>query len=155
MEVEIKGAPAMTVAFLAMQGPVAQIPTAMGVLYRWVTDQGMDPRGMPACVYYTMPPDVPLEESLWELWSPVAPGATLAERNAEGLGVRHVPSTTVAATVFTGPYETIGPTYGQLMEWIPANGYEIAGAPRELYYSPPETPPDETVTEIQFPVRKV
>jgi AraC family transcriptional regulator len=155
MDVEIKQAPAMTIAYLAMHGPLAQIPTAMGALYRWVTEQGLEPRGMPACVYYTMPPDVPLEESVWELWSPVAPGAPLTEKNGEGLGVRHIESTTVASTIHTGPYEAIGPVYAQLMAWIPANGYEAVGAPRELYYSPPETPPDETLTEIQFPVRAV
>jgi effector-binding domain-containing protein len=154
MDVQIKEAPAMTVAYLAMQGPLTQIPTAMGVLYRWVTQHGMEPRGMPTSVYYTMPPEVPLEESAWELWSPVAPGAALTERNAEGLGVRHVESATVVSTLYTGPYEAIGPVYAELMAWMPANGYEVVGAPRELYFSPPETPPDDTVTEIQFPARQ-
>jgi effector-binding domain-containing protein len=154
VDVEIKEAPAMTVAFLAMRGPLGQIPTAMGALYRWVTEQGMAPRPMPTCVSCRVPPEVPVEDSVWEVWSPVAPGAAEVEQNADGLGIRHVVAATVASTMYTGPYEMIGPVYTQLMEWIAANGYEIAGPPRELYYSHPETPPDETVTEIQFPVRK-
>ena len=152
---EIKTTRPMTVAYLAMQGPYAQIPDALGRLYGWVTERGMTPIDMPATVYFTVPPDVPLEEAVWELWSPVAPGALEMSPHGDGLGVKNVEAATVASTIHTGPYEAIGPIYEAIMAWIPQHGYEIVGAPRELYFSPPETPPEETVTEVQIPIRKV
>ena len=43
-----------------------------------------------------------------------------------------------------------------LMRWIEANGYQIAGPSREIYFTDPNSgvPPSEYVTEVQFPVRK-
>ena len=154
VDVLIKKTQRTMVAYLGTRGPYAQIPRAMGKLYGWVTSQGMTPTGMPSTVYYTVPPDVPLEEAVWEIWSPVAPGASETPPDSEGLGVKSVEAATVASTIHTGPYEAIGAVYEALMAWIPEHGYEIVGAPRELYFSPPETPPEETVTEVQIPIRE-
>ena len=40
--------------------------------------------------------------------------------------------------------------------WIEANGYQVAGPSREIYFTDPSTgvPPSEYVTEVQFPVEK-
>lgn len=62
----------------------------------------------------------------------------------------------MACIIHQGSYETIGGTYGQLMAWIEANGYRMAGPVREVYVQGPESggDPSTYVTEIQLPVEK-
>ena len=62
----------------------------------------------------------------------------------------------MATTIHKGSYETVGDAYSALMKWIEANGYQIIGPSREIYFTDPRsgTPPSEYVTEIQFPVAK-
>jgi effector-binding domain-containing protein len=62
----------------------------------------------------------------------------------------------IASITHKGGYETIGETYGQLMGWIEASGYQIAGRGREIYLHGPESGDDSStyVTEIQMPLAK-
>ncbi len=149
----IKQGSAMTVAFLAMRGPYAQMPEAMGKLYGWIQARGWTPTGMPEAVYLTSPAEVPESDAVWEVWAPILGDAAEAGPDAEGLGVKTVPPTTLASTIYTGPYEDIGPAYEELMAWTAEQGYEMAGPPRELYLNDPnDSTPSEYQTEIQFPV---
>jgi len=63
----------------------------------------------------------------------------------------------VASTIHHGPFVTIGDAYNALIKWIEENSYQICGPCREIYLSPAhngsQTDPN-TLTEIQFPVRK-
>lgn len=63
----------------------------------------------------------------------------------------------VASTIHHGPFVTIGEGYNALIKWIEENGYQICGPCREIYLRPShngsQTDP-QTLTEIQFPVRK-
>jgi len=58
-----------------------------------------------------------------------------------------------ACSVHKGDYAGLGEAYTSLGRWIAANGYNIVGAPREVYLHGGGGP--EAVTEIQFPVEKV
>jgi DNA-binding transcriptional MerR regulator len=62
-----------------------------------------------------------------------------------------------ASTLHHGPFVTIGEAYASLTKWIEENGYQICGPSREIYLRPPhngsQTDPN-TLTEIQFPIRK-
>ncbi|MDO8880518.1 MAG: GyrI-like domain-containing protein [Coriobacteriia bacterium] len=152
-EAEIKQSEAQTVAYLPMRGAYSQTPEGYGQLYGWIAQHGLTPAGMPAAVYLTMPPETPESEARWELWAPIAGDAAEQEPDAAGVGVRHVPSTTVASTVHTGPYETVAPTYDALWTWIAAQGYRPAGPPMEVYYSDPATvAPEDYMTEIRIPI---
>lgn len=72
-----------------------------------------------------------------------------------GLGVKRVEGAEVASTMHKGPFDQVGATYGALAGWIAENGYEIVGPGEETYLSAPdETPPEELLTEVRFPVRK-
>jgi effector-binding domain-containing protein len=63
----------------------------------------------------------------------------------------------VASTIHHGPFVTIGDAYNALIKWIEENSYQICGPSREIYLRPAQngsqTDPN-TLTEIQFPVRK-
>ncbi len=149
----IKNTEPETVAFIHMHGPYTQIPETFGTLYGWLESQGLTATGMPHTVYRTMPDEVSKTQADWELQAPVSDAPDVQE-NVSGLGVRHLASTEVAFVMHRGSYDSVGPTYEQLMHWIAANGLEITGPAEEVYFSDPaEVPPDEYLTEIRFPVR--
>jgi DNA-binding transcriptional MerR regulator len=66
-----------------------------------------------------------------------------------------------ACVVHHGPFTTIGDAYGFITKWMDSNGYECVGPVREVYLREAKQEGDrgsqtdpETVTEIQFPVKK-
>lgn len=155
IEVMVKKTEPMTVAFIAKKGPYSLISQTFGELYGWIGEKGYIPSGPPVGVYFNDPQQVPAEELLWELCSPIAGDVTSSGPDERGLGVRRVEGMEVAATIHKGPYDKIGPVYGALAGWIMENGYEIAGPPEEVYLSDPgQTPPQELLTEVRFPARK-
>ena len=62
----------------------------------------------------------------------------------------------MVTTIHKGTYDSVGSAYTSLGKWIETNGYQIIGPCREIYFTDPRsgTPPNEYVTEIQFPVAK-
>ena len=73
---------------------------------------------------------------------------------ADGVRVYQLAGASVASTLHHGKYDTLGNTYSEFGKWIEANGYRVAGYPREVYLSMDRERPDTWVTEIQFPVVK-
>lgn len=156
IDVEIKTTEPETVAYLPMRGAYSQIPEAMGRLYGWVAQHGLQPGGMPTAVYYTSPDAGPESEAMWELQAPVVGDVAEQPPDEDGCGVKRLEPQLVASTMYRGPYEAIAPTYDELGRWIVANGYAPSGAPSESYLSDPQdTPPEEYLTEVRFPVAKV
>lgn len=146
----------VSVAVLHVIGHYGQIPEGFGRLYRWVASHGLHPSGMPSAVYLRMPPEVTPGEAVWELWAPLAGDVPASEANGEGIEVRQVPGYRALSIIHVGPYENIQPTYEKAKQWLTDNGYEMAGAPMERYYSDAaEVPAEEYLTEILLPVRKI
>jgi len=71
-----------------------------------------------------------------------------------GAEIRTLGAVEAAVTVHHGDMSTISDTWNALMTWISANGYEYAGNGREVYWSPPDLPQSEWVTDIVQPVRR-
>lgn len=154
---EIKMSEPVTVAFIHKQGSYEQIPEGYGQLYGWIAQHGLIPArdGAPMAVYLTDPAEASEAEAVWELWAPLAGNPASTEPDADGLGVKDIEPAWVASAMHHGPYESIEPTYDKLMDWIEAQGYRISGPYVEIYYSDPdETPPEEYLTEVRFPVEK-
>lgn len=78
-----------------------------------------------------------------------APSATDARVRATQLG-----GCTAAVATHVGSYETLHETYAAIQRWMRDNGYVSAGAMWEEYFSPPGTPPEQTRTDVYWPVRK-
>lgn len=74
----------------------------------------------------------------------------------EGSGdmvVKHMPGTTVAASVHTGDYSMIEPSYFRLLEWVHELGMARSGRFMETYLTNPlHTPSDRQRTQIMMPV---
>ena len=61
----------------------------------------------------------------------------------------------MACIVHAGTFEHLRATYHQLMGWIEASGYHIAGPIREVYVQWDEEDPTQNITEIQMPVTRL
>ena len=61
-----------------------------------------------------------------------------------------------ATTVHRGAYSSLPDAYGRVVTWIKSEGYQIAGAPYEIYRKNAfnKLPAEEWETEIYFPVKK-
>lgn len=154
---ELKTIEPMTVAFVAKTGAYAQIPEGYEQLYTWIAMHGYSPApdGMPMAVYMTDPATVPEPQAVWELWAPVAGEPDPAPADADGLGIKRVDGGLIASAMHKGSYDEMEPLYKNLVKWISGQGYTIAGPGIEVYHSDPEeTPAEETLTEVRFPVIK-
>jgi DNA-binding transcriptional MerR regulator len=61
---------------------------------------------------------------------------------------------TTACLVHQGSFEKLGQAYQSLMVWLEQHAFEIAGPAREVYlHFDPQGNKDDTVTEIQLPIR--
>jgi effector-binding domain-containing protein len=110
-----------------------------------LAELGEQPAGMPYAAYYNMD----MQNLDLEIGFPVA-------RKIAGKGdvqPSEFPGGKLASTVHIGPYDQVGPGYDALMKWIVAQGYEATNVAYEIYYSGPETPPQEIKTEIVFPLK--
>jgi len=69
------------------------------------------------------------------------------------LEVKNLPGRRVACLVHKGSYETIGPAYARLYEYVVREGLELSGPMMDLYLNDPNTvAPGEVLTEIQAPI---
>jgi len=154
-EIKVKKVEPMTVAFVVMKGSYSLIPSAFTRLYGWMGKKGYAPSGPPVGVYFNAPGQVPEEELSWELRSPIAKQVNPGGPDAQGLGVKRVSGGQVAAAMHKGTFDKLGQTYGELTDWIMASYWEISGPPEEVYYSDPtQTPQEQLLTEVRFPVRR-
>jgi effector-binding domain-containing protein len=154
IEVQLKTTEPETVAFIAMNGPYEQIPQAMGQLYRWVGEHGLEPIGMPESVFLT-DPAAGTADVAWEVRAPLAGSVADSPADQSLCGIKHIDPRMVAFAIHRGPYESVGETYGELMSWVEANGLDVIGPPEELYCSDPATTaPEDYLTEVRFPVAR-
>lgn len=154
-EVKVKQVEPVTVAFVAKKGSYSQIPLAFPDLYAWIAQQGYVPSGPRMGAYYQPPGQVPEEELVWEIQSPIVGDVAPCEPDEEGLGVKGVEGGEVAFALHEGPFDQVGAVWEVVKEWIAHNGYEIAGPGQEVYLSDPSNVrPEDLMTEVRFPVKK-
>ena len=85
-----------------------------------------------------------------EVAVPVTGKVTLSD---PALEVKNLPGRRVAYLVHKGSYETIGPAYAKLYEYVVREGYGLSGPMMDLYLNDPNTvAPGEVLTEIQAPI---
>jgi effector-binding domain-containing protein len=127
----------------------AVIGAAFGEVYPALAAHDVEPDGPPFVIYHGMPEgDTPFDI---EICAPVQH----AIEPPAGWGLTELPAGTFAALVHVGPYDTVGVAYDAITAWIGANGFAVSGAPREVYLSDAETPPDQIRTIVEFPVIEV
>jgi DNA-binding transcriptional MerR regulator len=82
--------------------------------------------------------------------------ASIQLYNEVQLQFRELPPATMATHVVKGALETIHKGYTDIGLWVEANGYRLAGKPREITLQVPRTlTGSDLITEIQFPVESL
>ncbi len=135
---------------LSCKGPFTAMQQNIELLLYSIQTQNIAPMGPMLGVFYNDPETTDPEKLQWEIGFPVS------ETNVQDpLRLRQWTFTTVVEAIHVGPYETSGSVYGEMMAWIEANGYVVAGPIMEKYLSDPNsTRPQDLKTEIWVPVMK-
>jgi effector-binding domain-containing protein len=125
------------------------IGPAFGEVYGYLGVRGIAGDGPPFVIYHGAPvADDPFDIDVCApVGRPIDPPA--------GWQMQELPAGTFATLVHVGPYDTIGTAYETMVGWIDTHGLTVAGPPREVYLSGPETPPAQIRTLVEFPVLEV
>lgn len=130
------------------------VGTLLNQMFGAMMRNGIQPASPPIAIYYDEefePTDMDVEIAV-----PVAASVNAILPLGEGrqATVRDLPAVPLAACIIhSGSYDKFEETYAILGQWIVSNGYQIAGAPREIYLTTADDPAG-AITEIQFPVEK-
>ena len=148
---EIKDQAAQPTLSIRTHAAVEQLPQVFGQTYgaimQYLGELGEQPVGMPFAAYYNMD----MENLDIEIGFPVS--RPLPDRGELKSGA--LPAGKIATTMHFGPYDSIGPAYEALTQFVQTSGYAPSGVAYEFYFSPPETPPAEIQTQIMFPLLPV
>jgi len=121
---------------------------AIGEVLAAVAAQGIAPNGSVFSHHLKMDPAI----FDFEVGVPVAKTVSAAGRVKPGA----LPATTVARTVYNGPYEGLGAAWGEFGSWITANGHTAASDLWECYVAGPESSADPANwrTELNRPLAR-
>lgn len=142
--------PAATHIVRAHVGAYEEMGDNFGAFIAFLDGNGIVPQGDLMGVYLDDPSKAPHGQCRYEIRMPVLPG-TQVQAPYE---IRLMPRTTTAAVVLLGDYPGIARRYGEIYEWISANGWQVAGPMMEVYLVHPGSgvSPDQYETEVHIPV---
>ncbi len=143
--IETKNSPSMNVLTNRAMMGVDEFGKYYGTLFERVPKERVTPTGLNGARYYDK--EFNHESSDVEVFIEI--------KEKEKADVVMEPCE-CATTIHRGGYSTLSEAYGAIVSWIIENGYEIAGAPFELYIKTQfDTPsPEDWETEVYFPIRK-
>jgi effector-binding domain-containing protein len=141
-----------TVAIIKHKGPYSDIPGVIDKLYAGIDKGGYVVCGPLMTVYYNDPGATPAAELRWDVRIPVTNPGLMHAVEDDNLGFGYQDPAYVAYTYHVGPYETVGESYGLLLDWARTNKYDITGYITEVHWSAPDA--KNLVTEIWLPVRE-
>ena len=144
-QIEIKNSPAINILAARARMSVDDFGKYYGTLFERVPRDRVTPTGLTGARYYDQ--EFNPESSDIEVF--------IGIREKEKADTT-IDSCECAMTVHHGGYSTLSEAYGAIVSWIMENGYEIAGAPFELYIKTQfqSLAPEDWETEVYFPVRK-
>jgi AraC family transcriptional regulator len=153
MKVLVEDFPLRRVAFVRHVGPYRQVGSAWAKLMSWAASRGLlGPNTLAIGVAHDDPDVTPSDKIRYDACITVDQAFT-----AEGeVGVEQVGGGEYAVTTHHGPYQNVSQTLAQLCgEWLPTSGRELRSSPclAILRNFPPDTPPDELLTDIYLPLQ--
>ena len=129
-----------------MQDLPQELGKAYGAIGQYLGELGEQPVGPPFAAYYNLD----MQDLDVEIGFPVSrrlPGK-------DDIEASQIPGGKVATCIYTGPYSEMEPAYDALSQWIEDNGYQATGVAYEMYLDDPaQTPPQESKTQILFPLK--
>lgn len=141
---ELTERPAQPTLAIRVRSPVEDLPEAFGDAYSaiigYLGELGEQPAGMPYAAYH----DMDMRDMDVEIGWPIA--RELPDR--DDIKASKIPAGTYASVMHVGPYDRLHEAHEALAGWVEAQGRRTSGPPYEFYFSEPETPPDETTTQV-------
>ncbi|GAB5465238.1 MAG: hypothetical protein Kapaf2KO_06740 [Candidatus Kapaibacteriales bacterium] len=129
----------------------AEYGKAFGSVMEYMGENNIEQQGMPM----TMTTLWDEENNVSEFYCGVPVANDAPDPRAGTVQKMKFDGGTMATVVYTGPYSGMKSAYEGLMGFIAGNGYEIIGSPVEMYMNDPgNTPEEELMTKIAFPVMK-
>lgn len=143
--IEVKDSPRMNVLTNRAVMGVDEFGRYYGTLFERVPKEKVTPTGLNGARYY--------DEEFNNESSDVEVFIGIKEKDKADVVMEPC---ACAMAVHHGGYSTLSEAYGAIVTWIIENGYEIAGAPFELYIKTQfdSLSPEDWETEVYFPVRK-
>lgn len=149
---EIKEQTARPTLSIRVRTPIDGLPGLLGESYgkiaRYLAELGEQPSGAPFAGYYNMD----MQDLDVEIGFPVA-------KPLEGKGdiqASEVPSGKSGCALHTGRYADIASVYDALTKFVKEQGFETTGVAYEFYLNDPgETPQEELLTQIVFPLKSM
>ena len=141
---------AQLAAVIHLTVPRHEIQSVMGPaimeILATIKAQGLSPTGPLFTHHLKMTPSEFDVEVCAPVSSPITPSGRVVPRE--------FPSVKVIRTIYHGPYEGLGPAWGEFMAWFSANGHREAPDLYEAYLQGPESGPDATQwrTELSGPI---
>jgi AraC family transcriptional regulator len=152
MVIDLKRTKEKQVAYIFYTGPVEDMGDLIDEIVEWMMTQNVEMDGFPYSAYYTSPAEVAPEDMQYEMGIPFI-GKASEKGNVK---IKDLPERDVLYTVHKGAYNEVGLVYEDLMNKVIEEGYQMIGAPMEIYFnSPIEVSEEELLTEVQFPVAKM
>jgi AraC family transcriptional regulator len=146
-EILTKTADKMTIVYVEHVGPYDQLEPIFGQLAAYAIKKNLALNVVG--LYYDDPDEVPAESLRCELGVQVEEGF----QPDSGYMVKEIPAHKVVYAVMKGPYDKIAMEYPNIMDWMEEKGYQMNGPITEIYLEAgPDIPPEQLVTEVQFPV---
>jgi len=146
-EILTKTAEKMTMAYVQHVGSYNQLGPIFEQLAIYTKEKGLS--GYMLGFYYDDPTTVPEESLRCEVGIQVEEGF----KPDSGYMVKEIPAHKVVYAILKGPYDKIALEYPNITKWIDEKGYKVTGPLTEIYLEAgPGIPPEEQVTEVQFPV---
>ncbi len=147
---DLKELPDQPTLTIRTRVPSKELPAILGASYgaimEYLTAAGGEPAGPPFVAYHNLDmADLDVEI-----------GFAVSEKMAgtDAIQAGQLPRGKTASCVFIGPYVELVNAYTALNEWVDENGYAPTGVAYEFYLNDPgETPPEELMTQIVFPLQ--
>ena len=147
---ELRSIPSRPAILVHTECPLTSIGTALGPIFGEVADWAGAHHvalGGPAVARY-----VSLHGGACEVDAGFVVASAPEATDARVKGIDLGGCTAVCAT-HMGSYETLGETYAAMEAWMRENNLVSAGPMWEEFFSPPDTPANDTRTDVYWPVR--
>jgi effector-binding domain-containing protein len=124
-----------------------KIGSMYGQLIAYTTANNINMTGAPFAVYYSYDPN---GNTSFEAGLPVPYGT----KGNDSILFKEYPAMKVVCTIYQGSYESMGPVYNKIYEYIAANKLKTTGVSWEVYLTDPATvkDPNENRTMIYFSI---
>jgi effector-binding domain-containing protein len=146
-EILTKRSDKMTIVYVEHVGSYDRLEPIFGQLTAYAKEKGL--AGNIVGFYYDDPDTVPEESLRCEVGIQVEEGF----KPDSGYMVKEIPAHNVVYAILRGPYDKIALEYPNIMKWMEEKDYKMRGPVTEIYLEGgPDVPPEELVTEVQFPM---